>query len=35
VTVIADTSVILNLCCIQQQELLRAIFREVIAASGL
>ncbi|HXC37177.1 MAG TPA: DUF3368 domain-containing protein [Candidatus Acidoferrales bacterium] len=29
-TVIADTSVILNLCCVQQQELLRAIFREVI-----
>jgi hypothetical protein len=30
VTVIADTSVILNLCCIQQQELLREIFHEVI-----
>ena len=29
-TVIADTSVILNLCCVQQQELLRALFREVI-----
>ncbi|HEY1787871.1 MAG TPA: DUF3368 domain-containing protein [Verrucomicrobiae bacterium] len=29
-TVIADTSVILNLCCIQQQELLQTLFREVI-----
>jgi hypothetical protein len=30
VIVIADTSVILNLCCVEQQQLLRSLFREVI-----
>lgn len=28
--VVADTSVILNLCCVQEQELLRAIFQQVL-----
>lgn len=28
--VIADTSVILNLCCVQQQELLPALFQKVV-----
>lgn len=28
--VIGDTSVILNLCCVRQQELLQALFREIL-----
>jgi predicted nucleic acid-binding protein len=35
VIVIADTSVILNLCCVQQQELLPALFQQVLIPSAV
>jgi uncharacterized protein len=35
VIVVADTSVILNLCCVQEQDLLPALFQHVIITSAV